>query len=115
MGEYSGQTKANLSWVMSISKSFILLIGMILSFNGVSQDAHFSQFYASPLTLNPAIAGTYNGTFRISTIYRDQWRSALDNPLRTFAISGDVKFDLDYGSKNLPDIVALGITFLETG
>ncbi|MGB4958024.1 MAG: PorP/SprF family type IX secretion system membrane protein [Saprospiraceae bacterium] len=76
-----------------------------------AQDAHFSQFYASPLTLNPAIAGTYTGTFRVSTIYRDQWRSALDNPLRTFAASGDVKFDLNYGTKGKPDILALGITF----
>ncbi|HRO74191.1 MAG TPA: type IX secretion system membrane protein PorP/SprF, partial [Saprospiraceae bacterium] len=30
-----------------------------------AQDAHFSQFYASPLTMNPATAGTYKGTFRI--------------------------------------------------
>jgi len=59
-----------------------------------SQDAHFSQFYASPLTLNPAIAGTYTGTFRISAIYRDQWRSAVDDPLKTFAVSGDVKFNV---------------------
>ena len=87
----------------------------LLCFFGIedlkAQDPHFSQFYASPLTLNPAIAGTYQGTFRISTLYRDQWRSAVDNPLRTFAASGDVKFDLNYGGKNLPDIVALGITF----
>ena len=89
--------------------AFIFL--MVLSLSSFAQDAHFSQFYASPLTLNPAIAGTYTGTFRISTLYRDQWRSALDNPLRTFAISGDVKFDLNYGGKNLPDVVALGITF----
>jgi len=76
-----------------------------------AQDAHFSQFYAAPLVLNPALAGTYTGTFRISTIYRDQWRSALDNPLRTFAASGDAKFDIRYGKRNLPDVVALGITF----
>ncbi|MCE2790269.1 MAG: PorP/SprF family type IX secretion system membrane protein [Saprospiraceae bacterium] len=76
-----------------------------------AQDPHFSQFYASPLTLNPAIAGTYNGTFRISTLYRDQWRSAIDTPLRTFAMSGDVKFDVKYGANNLPDAVGIGITF----
>ena len=75
------------------------------------QDAHFSQFYASPLTLNPATAGTYKGTFRISTVYRDQWRSALDNPLKTFAISGDVSFDVKYHKNTAPDKVALGITF----
>ena len=77
----------------------------------VSQDAHFSQFYASPLTLNPAIAGTYNGTYRISTIYRDQWRGALDNSLRTFAASGDVKFNLNFGQNSMPDVVGIGITF----
>lgn len=88
-----------------------LLLFMIKSNCINSQDAHFSQFYASPLTLNPAIAGTYTGTFRISTIYRDQWRGALDNSLRTFSASGDVKFNLNFGNKNLPDIVAMGITF----
>jgi type IX secretion system PorP/SprF family membrane protein len=90
-----------------------LLVLLILCRSGVaiSQDPHFSQFYASPLTLSPAIAGTYTGTFRISTLYRDQWRAAVDNPLRTFAISGDVKFDVNYGAKNLPDAVGLGITF----
>lgn len=76
-----------------------------------AQDAHFSQFYASPLTMNPATAGTYKGTFRISTVYRDQWRSALDNPLKSFAVSGDVNFDIRYHKNSAPDKVALGITF----
>lgn len=95
----------------SLSYNFVLLLSLMVCTQMFSQDPHFSQFYASPLTLNPAIAGTYTGTFRISTIYRDQWRSAIDDPLRTFSASGDVKFDLNYGNKNLPDIVALGITF----
>ncbi|MBK8628237.1 MAG: PorP/SprF family type IX secretion system membrane protein [Saprospiraceae bacterium] len=90
---------------------FMVICGLFSSLILRSQDPHFSQFYASPLTLNPAIAGTYTGTFRISTIYRDQWRSSLDNPLKTFSASGDVKFDLNYGNKSLPDIIALGITF----
>lgn len=90
---------------------FALLLTLVCS-EVNAQDPHFSQFYASPLTLNPATAGTYSGTFRISTIYRDQWLSAVGDPLRTFAISGDVKFELNYNrKKSLSDIVALGITF----
>ncbi len=27
-----------------------------------AQDPHFSQFFASPLTLNPAFTGKFNGT-----------------------------------------------------
>lgn len=87
------------------------MIFCCLTVDVVAQDAHFSQFYASPLTMNPATAGTYKGTFRISTIYRDQWRSALEKPLTTFAVSGDVNFDLKYHKNSAPDKVALGITF----
>lgn len=87
------------------------LLVLIITDKLTSQDAHFSQFYASPLTLNPAIAGTYKGTFRISTIYRDQWRSVVDRPLTTFSASGDVRFDVHLGKKHIPDHVALGITF----
>lgn len=92
-------------------KKYITVLCLFTSWIMHGQDAHFSQFYASPLTLNPATAGMYTGTFRISTIYRDQWRSALDNPLRTFATSGEVKFDVNYSQKTLPDIVAVGISF----
>ena len=83
---------------VGIAKFYILGCVILFANEAKAQDPHFSQFYGSPLTLNPAIAGTYTGTFRISTIYRDQWRSAIDNPLRTFAASGDVKFNLNYGA-----------------
>lgn len=38
----------------------------------LSQDMHFSQFYASPLYLNPAFAGA-NVCSRFSLTYRNQW------------------------------------------
>ena len=38
-----------------------------------AQDIHFSQYYASPLTLNPALTGLVNGGFRASLNYRNQW------------------------------------------
>lgn len=40
-----------------------------------AQDIHFSQFYASPLTLNPAATGDFKGDWRINNIYRSQWNS----------------------------------------
>ncbi|MCZ2339002.1 MAG: PorP/SprF family type IX secretion system membrane protein [Chitinophagales bacterium] len=97
--------------VSSLRYMLIATIIMVLLQNTNAQDPHFSQFYTSPLTMNPAAAGMYTGTFRISTVYRDQWRSALDNPLRTFSASGDVKFDVKYNKNSQPDFVALGITF----
>lgn len=37
-----------------------------------AQDVHFTRFYDSPLTLNPARAGDFLGTFRLGGIFRDQ-------------------------------------------
>ncbi len=92
-------------WIFTAS-SILFLLHQICG-----QDAHFSQFYASPLTLNPATVGTYGGTFRVSTLYRDQWRSAVDQPIQTYTINGDVKFDLAFDKSKTPDVVGLGITF----
>lgn len=92
--------------------SILLLPTLLFIFSNVrSQDAHFTQFYVAPLNLNPAMAGTYAGSFRVSMLYRDQWRSALESPLSTFAASGDVKFDINNKKSNNPDRFALGITF----
>lgn len=38
-----------------------------------AQDPHFSQFFASPLTLNPANTGNFNGALRVAGNYRNQW------------------------------------------
>ena len=40
-------------------------------------DIHFSQFYAAPLTLNPAMTGVMNCQQRIGLNYRNQWASVL--------------------------------------
>ena len=46
---------------------------LFLTTSAMAQDIHFSQFGLSPLTLNPALTGAYEGTFRIGGIYRNQW------------------------------------------
>ena len=50
------------------------LLGMLLLASGTAgaQDVGFSQFYANPLYLNPAFAGTAVAP-RISLTYRGQW------------------------------------------
>ncbi len=97
---------------ISSSLTTLFLIGLLcmsVLTETKAQDAHFSQFYSAPLLLNPAMAGTIDGTFRITTIYRDQWRSALEQPLKTYAFSGDSKFEIGRTSKQ-PDLVGIGMT-----
>jgi type IX secretion system PorP/SprF family membrane protein len=75
-----------------------------------AQDKHFSQFYASPLTLNPALTGGMEGTYRIGAIYRDQWRQVLENPIKTFSMAADLRFEANR-KNNTKDAIGLGIMF----
>ena len=66
---------------------FIFLFGAM---QASAQDIHFSMFYASPLTLNPALTGANEGTYRAAGIYRSQWAS-ISTPFTTYAVSFDIK------------------------
>lgn len=52
---------------------FLLIISIISGFEVYCQDPHFSQFFASPLTLNPALTGKFDGNVRVAGNYRNQW------------------------------------------
>ena len=57
-----------------------------------AQDIHFSQFYMSPLNLNPAMTGVMNCNQRIVANYRNQWSSVLkQNAYNTYSASYDQK------------------------
>ena len=84
---------------------------MCLILSGLySQDKHFTQFYASPLTLNPALTGAFNGRYRVGGIYRDQWRNTLESPYVTFAGAVDVRWDVELDSR-YKDGVGVGLLF----
>ena len=57
-----------------------------------AQDIHFSQFYMSPLNLNPALTGVLNCKTRMVMNYRNQWSPALtSNAYNTYSASYDQK------------------------
>jgi len=75
----------------------LLLIAPVLFFflfstETKAQDPIFGQFYRASTHLNPAMAGVYNGRFRVQTNYREQWSSILPNmPFRTVGASFEYK------------------------
>lgn len=73
---------------MSGFRNFTLGIFIFCCAVASAQDIHFSQFYASPLTLNPGFTGFHEGTFRVTGIYRNQWRS-VTSPFQTMGVSYD--------------------------
>jgi type IX secretion system PorP/SprF family membrane protein len=89
--------------------SFIFFVAA-LTFNVKAQDIHFSQFYASPLNLNPALTGKVNGDYRISGIYRGQWWGNFDN--KTFS-TPSVSFDMPFViGKKKSDAIGVGLNLV---
>jgi type IX secretion system PorP/SprF family membrane protein len=91
-------------------KALVTIVSVFSFFVSVSgQDAYFTQFYANPLELNPALSGAMEGTYRVSISYRDQWSGLVDNPYKTFGLYGDMRFEV---GKKGQDYVGGGIAFL---
>lgn len=57
-----------------------------------AQDIHFSQYNASPLSLNPSTTGLYDADWRVMANYRTQWR-AID-AFNTMSLGYDRQFYL---------------------
>src|SRR5687767_12885245 len=72
----------------------ILTLAFVPERNCLAQDIHFSQYYASPLSLNPAYTGDYKGDWRLMNSYRHQWRSTFNTPYTTNAFGYDRQFYL---------------------
>jgi len=59
------------------------------------QDIHFSQFFAAPLTVNPASAGALTDDWRIGLNYKNQWpwgSELTHRTYRTISFYGDAVF-----------------------
>jgi type IX secretion system PorP/SprF family membrane protein len=55
-----------------------------------AQDPHFSQYYASQLTVNPASTGMFSGDLKVSGLYRQQWPQ-FGSPFVTGTVSMEFK------------------------
>jgi len=86
-------------------------------FSGNGQDLHFSQFYNSPLSTNPANTGFIpDADYRFGLLYRNQWSSIMAMPYKTMSAFADAqlmrdKFDngwLGVGAFVQSDVVGSG-------
>lgn len=91
--------------------AIVIFVLLSVSDGLFGQDFYFSQYNASPLTLNPALSGLYEGNYRVNGIYRDQWRGSQLNPYTTFAASVDMRFDLSKQYGKYKDGFSGGMTF----
>ncbi|MEO8770571.1 MAG: PorP/SprF family type IX secretion system membrane protein [Ferruginibacter sp.] len=88
-------------------KYFVFIFALMLTGIAQAQDPHFSQFFASPLTLNPAFTGKFDGQWRLAANHRDQWPSI---PKAYVTTSASVDFPIM--KKMIPenDVFGIGIS-----
>ena len=88
-----------------ITNSHLALLVLVIFgiFNLSAQDIHFSQYYRTPLLLNPANTGGSDKDFRFAAIARNQWQS-VSVGYNSVGLSGDVNFKF----KHSPDRVGVG-------
>lgn len=79
---------------MSSKIKIVILALCSMQFVGFlqAQDLHFSQFFNSPLTTNPANTGFIpDADYRVGGTYRSQWNSILGSPYKTSSIFADAQ------------------------
>lgn len=83
------------------------MVCVTLASVSIAQDPNFSQFFASPLTLNPALTGKFDGVYRVAGNYRNQWPT-INNAFVTKTVS------IDFGilKNRLAEIDQLGVGIL---
>ena len=94
---------------MMIRKSIFLAGALLLALMANAQDPHFSQFFASPLTLNPAFTGKFDGLWRLAVNHRDQWPS-----IPKAYVTSSASLDFPIMKKRVPanDVFGVGISGL---
>lgn len=79
---------------MKFIKLYTTAIALFLVSCVTAQDIHFSQYYAAPIALNPALTANINGVFRVGANYRNQWFTIPTlnavAPFQTYQVSFDM-------------------------
>lgn len=96
-------------------KRITFFLSIIWGLNLGAQDLHFTLFDLAPHNVNPALVGSYEGTFRVGGIVRDQYfksneLSSSSQPYLTASIYADGNVLRGFRKK---DWIAVGLNFAQ--
>lgn len=76
-------------------------------------DPHLSQYYVYPSWLNPSLTGAFDGDYRISGVYRNQW-NGVSSGFNTAGVSADVRTNknLNFGAGVMQQSTGTGYSYL---
>ena len=84
-----------------------IIFSLIIVQVSYGQDPSFSQFFSSPLNVNPALTGNINGDWRVISNFRDQWIGPA-SPYTTGTASYDTKI-LQHKMPGVPEDNVMGV------
>src|SRR5439155_10725462 len=87
---------------MKRMKTYKIIVLLCMAFSvvhqGYAQDPSFSQFWASPLNINPGLTGNINGDWRTIMNFRTQWIG----PTAPY-VTGTISYDRKLFVERLPE------------
>ena len=92
-----------------MTRSLLISFLFVVCGKTFAQDPHYTQFQASPLVVNPAYTGLFEGKWRVMANYRSQYGNLVD-PFITTTFVIDTKLGTQQGSGQSP--LNLGIQFM---
>lgn len=87
-----------------MKKIYLTLVGLALLHSAGAQDLHFSQTTQTPLLINPAAVGIFDGWERLTINHRNQWLGSS-----TQFMSTAVAADVNLGKTRMNDKAYLGL------
>lgn len=97
----------HLPQIKSWSQLLLLILFVVAARPLLAQDTHYSQVYAAPFQINPALTGIFGGDLRFMANYRNQWAS-VPVDYNTFTAASDFKL---VGAKPTSGFFSLGLSF----
>jgi len=91
-------------------KTYLLLCMCCLSMDSYAQELHFSQYFANPLSFNPANTGFFEGGYRLGINHKQQWPWAIEGKFLNYN-SSSAYADFSILDKKINNLDWAGIGF----
>lgn len=99
--------------MQKVKLNIIIFFILISSVSVFSQDIHFSQFFANPISYNPANTGFFNGNYRLGVNHKEQWPWAVKGKYTNYNTSSAyVDFSILGNKLNKYDWAGIGLNFI---
>jgi type IX secretion system PorP/SprF family membrane protein len=92
-----------------------LLVILMKSGGLFAQDPYFSQYFTSPMTLNPALIGKGNTGTRVLATHRSQWWGSAGAAYETSTVSAEIPLATKKNEKNQLALGIMGLTDASNG